>query len=399
MGSVYAATDPELARRVAIKVLHASASDDAAAGVTARMRREAQAMARLSHPNVVTVFDVGTHEGCVFVAMEFVEGTTLREWHRASRRSWDEVLHVFVQAGRGLSAAHAAGLVHRDFKPDNVLVGHDGRVLVTDFGLVRTLDDVDGPPANTPHAEELLEATLTRTGTLIGTPAYMAPEALTGGGGDARSDIFSFCVALYEGLYGARPFGGNTLLDLRASIEGGVARAPGATRGVPPSIRKVLAAGLRSRPELRPSSMGELLDGLKVPPTRRITLWAMLAAGVALLAAAALLRPSLHAAPVPDTPPPAAVAASATALDVRGAPAQAVPSELASAELQGLPGPSAAAPTLAAATIVNPATPRRQRAAASSLPSVAAAPMPSSTASTAPSASLRFGANHAPILR
>jgi serine/threonine protein kinase len=176
MGVVYAAYDPKLDRRVALKVLRGSGDAEALAD---RLMREAQAMARLSHPNVIAVHDVGTLGDRVFLAMEFVDGVTLAQWLRQEARSWREIRDVFLLAGRGLSAAHQAGLVHRDFKPENVLVGRDGRVRVTDFGLVR----MSGEP------EEGKET--------VGSPAYMAPEQMRGGAVDARADVFSFSVALY----------------------------------------------------------------------------------------------------------------------------------------------------------------------------------------------------------
>jgi serine/threonine protein kinase/DNA-binding CsgD family transcriptional regulator len=250
MGQVFEARDPELARKVAIKILDAGGTDDEAEQLAARMRREAQAMAMLSHPNVVAVHDVGTVEGRVFVAMEYVQGSTLRRW-LGTERPWAEVLAVLEQAGRGLAAAHGAGLVHRDFKPDNVLVGDDGRVRVTDFGLATAAEDVRS-----------------RGGTLAGTPPYMAPEALAGGPVDARSDIFGFCVTLYEALYGARPFAGRTVEELKESIaSGNVREVP--DRDVPTAIRRALLAGLRADPAERYATLDELLDLLGASSTPR----------------------------------------------------------------------------------------------------------------------------------
>jgi eukaryotic-like serine/threonine-protein kinase len=170
MGVVHAAYDPELRRRVAIKLLLRRAD--------ARLLREAQALARVSHPNVISIFDVGTHAGGVFLAMELVDGHSLGGWLAAAPRRIDEIVAVLAAAGRGLAAAHAAGLVHRDFKPDNVLVGRDGRVRVTDFGLAR--DQADGTDTAAAESSDLLAADLTQAGTIVGTPAYMAPEQLAG---------------------------------------------------------------------------------------------------------------------------------------------------------------------------------------------------------------------------
>jgi len=185
----------------------------------ARLLREARAIARLSHPNVVAVYDAGTVADRVYVAMEFVEGLTIDRWLAAARRSWREILRVFVAAGRGLSAAHAAGLVHRDFKPQNVMIARDGSVRVMDFGLAR-LTAVESassaPPVTTPPPSDgqpaMALSTVTQAGTVVGTPAYMSPEQFRGDPANARSDQFSFCVALYEGLYGVRPFRGEHIL-------------------------------------------------------------------------------------------------------------------------------------------------------------------------------------------
>src|SRR5215471_9611631 len=176
MGVVYLAEDPQLGRQVAIKLMDPKTSGTQSASEgRGRLLREAQALAQLSHPNVIAVYDVGTSANQVFIAMEYVEGSTLSQWLAERKRTWHEVLSTFVQAGRGLAAAHAAGIVHRDFKPDNVLVGNDGRVRVLDFGLAR-------PLAETKTAPRLakLDVPVTEPGRFIGTPAYMAPEQLTG---------------------------------------------------------------------------------------------------------------------------------------------------------------------------------------------------------------------------
>ncbi len=176
MGVVYIARDPDLGRSVAIKLLRAELSVSPEG--RARLLREAQAMAQLSHPNVITIHDVGSHEHGVFLAMEYVDGGTLGDWMRTAPRTWRDVLEKFLAAGEGLAAAHEAGLVHRDFKPDNVLVGKDGRVCVTDFGLARaaSLAEDEDPRESPGERPQHLELSMTRTGTLLGTPAYMAPE-------------------------------------------------------------------------------------------------------------------------------------------------------------------------------------------------------------------------------
>nr|WP_306818537.1 serine/threonine-protein kinase [Archangium lipolyticum] len=283
MGVVYAARDPELERRVAIKVLRPEGRQ--VEELRRRLLREAQALARLSDPHVVAVHDVGTCGDGIFVAMDLVEGTTLAEWLRQPR-SWREVLHVFVEAGRGLVAAHRAGLVHRDFKPANVLVGRDGRVRVTDFGLACSVEqsEVSGevPSPGAPLSSGG-NAELTRTGALLGTPAYMAPEQLQGHKADALSDQFSFCVALYEALYGERPFQGTSFEELgRAAREGQVRPARRDTR-VPAWVRRVVLRGLRPGPEERFPSMEALLEALTSCPRR---VWGWVAGSV--LAAALL---------------------------------------------------------------------------------------------------------------
>ena len=268
MGAVYAATDPDLHRKVAVKLLRADAlSDRARTQMRSRLLREAQAMARLSHPEVITVYDVGAFGDQLFVAMEYVEGETLRRWRCGKHWSCAEILGVYERAGSGLAAAHEAGLVHRDFKPDNVLVGRDGRVRVTDFGLARSVDKREAAAtlAETeiePGSNRLL-TTLTRTGALLGTPAYMAPEQLRGGAADARSDVFSFCVALYEALYGERPFAGATVALLQSAIEEGRMRSAPVMTLVPAWLRAVLLRGLRAKPEERFASMRALLDALR----------------------------------------------------------------------------------------------------------------------------------------
>ncbi|MEM7158973.1 MAG: serine/threonine-protein kinase [Myxococcota bacterium] len=264
MGVVLAAVDPKLGRKVALKLLFAEAD---AEGQT-RLQREGQALARLSHPHVVKVHDVGTHEGRVFVAMELVEGQNLAQWLAAERRPWREVVRVFVQAGQGLAAAHSAGLVHRDFKPANLLMGSDGTVKVTDFGLARaraepapSVEAPDDTTGSQPLAAAL-DATLTRTGALVGTPVYMAPEQLDGRAADPRSDQFSFCVALYEALAGHRPFEGATPAQLSIAIEEQrFAKPLGLSLPVP--LRAAVRRGLAVDPAARHPDLGALLSVLR----------------------------------------------------------------------------------------------------------------------------------------
>jgi tetratricopeptide (TPR) repeat protein/predicted Ser/Thr protein kinase len=286
MGVVYAARDPELDRKVAIKLLRPD-SRISASTLRARLGREAQAMARLSHPNVINVYEIGTHGEQVFVVMELIDGVTLGEWLRDNERSWREIVQAFVAAGEGLAAAHRAGVVHRDFKPDNVLISREGRVCVTDFGLARIARSDSDPAAAPSGPVKALDTNMTYSGLLVGTPAYMAPEQMRGEPTDARADLFSFCVALYEALYGTRPFLGDQVDELRAAVERGKLAAPKRVVG-PSEHRRAIERGLRSRPDERPASMGELLAILRVDPiARRRRRIAIAAAGVAAIAVAA----------------------------------------------------------------------------------------------------------------
>jgi tetratricopeptide (TPR) repeat protein/predicted Ser/Thr protein kinase len=279
MGVVYTAYDPELDRKLAIKLLRPSGSSDSDASIgRTRLLREAQAMARLQHPNVIAVHDVGTFEDQVFIAMEHVEGTTLTAWLEETPRSWREALAPLVEAGRGLAAAHAAGIVHRDFKPDNVLVGKDGRVRVLDFGLARAQEGAPDEPSpkrafRAGSAPSALETPVTQTGALLGTPAYMPPEQLFGGTVDARSDQFSFCVALYEALYGERPFDGTKLVTLAGAVsEGRIRPAPAGSR-VPAWLRQIVLRGLRVGAEDRWPSIEALLAALVREPQAARMRW------------------------------------------------------------------------------------------------------------------------------
>ncbi|HSN32502.1 MAG TPA: serine/threonine-protein kinase, partial [Ideonella sp.] len=332
MGVVYRARDAELGRDVAVKLVTTSgASSDTLA---TRLMREAQALAQLSHPNVVAVYDVGRVEDGVFLAMELVHGVTGDAWIK-QRPGWREVLQLFRDAGRGLAAAHKVGLVHRDFKPANLILGSDGRVRVLDFGLARTAnagageareleslgDDAatwsgeppssesptrDGsspareaaptaapslstaapsltttspptPPTRdelpreqmTSSERRLLETPLTQVGAIVGTPPYMAPEQHLGGGCDARTDQFSFCVSFYQALYGERPFEGNNFAELSTNIIKGNIRAAPAGSDVPAWLRAIVVRGLSVAPEKRWSSMAAILEALAHDPDAR----------------------------------------------------------------------------------------------------------------------------------
>jgi len=290
MGVVWAAYDPELDRRVAIKLLHAHRDDTRG---RARLALEARAMAKLSHPNVVTVYDVGVHVlvGCddaVYVAMELVEGTTLRAWLDLEPRSRDAVLEVFRQAGAGLAAAHAAGLVHRDFKPENVFVDRSGAAKVGDFGLARNATDAEVRSRST-HDESSELVALTRTGALLGTPAYMAPEQLDGEPATAAADQFAFCVALWEALTGARPFAAEASVEaLRTAIARGPAAPPAS---IPARLVPVLLRGLAPRAEQRFADLRALLGALEgaVRPAPRFRALRIAAAGAAALLVAGAL--------------------------------------------------------------------------------------------------------------
>ena len=288
MSVVYGAYDERLDRRVAVKLLKGRGSPDS----QARLLREAQAMARLSHPNVVAVHEAGLWEDQVFIAMEFVKGQDLRAWLVQEPRAWPEVVEVFRAAGLGLAAAHQAGLVHRDFKPANVLLGDDGRARVVDFGLVRQSDEPPPVPADSlvraPIPGAGMHTTLTATGAILGTPAYMSPEQHLGRPADARSDQFSFCVALHEGLYGALPFAGDSLPLLADAVLSGRVRPVPEDSRVPAWLRAVVLRGLAVDPAARWPSMDELLDELGRDPDRLRRTRLRAALGIGLVAALVL---------------------------------------------------------------------------------------------------------------
>ena len=314
MGDVYGAYDPELDRKVAIKLVRThrdkriSASDG-----RSRLLREAQAIAKLSHPNVVGVYDVGTFEDSVFIAMELIDGHTVGYWLQEAPRTWREILAIFQAAGRGLAAAHRAGMVHRDFKPDNVMVTRDGEVRVMDFGLASLEGEKKDPsgwaaraaavtapdadidstiPLRAPTPEpdgdastSLLESKLTETGVLLGTPAYMAPEQFGGKITSARADQFSFCVSLYESLYGQRPFAGKTVPELTTNVLSGAVIEPPGDSKVPGWLRRTILRGLQREPTARYATMEELLAALAHDPARIRRRW-LTAIGAVLMTGA-----------------------------------------------------------------------------------------------------------------
>ena len=271
MGVVFRALDTLLQRPVALKVIRGARPSTA---VKLRALREAQALAKLDHPNAVGVHDIGFFGDDVFVAMELVDGETLAEWLGRERRSWRAIRDVFLQAGRGLAAAHAAGLIHRDFKPDNVLLSGDGRrVVVTDFGLVCSID-VEGERGD---------------GEVAGTPAYMAPEQFRGGLADVRTDVFNFCACLYEALFGCSAFDGITVGERRRAVLAGEARRPPADARTPRWLARLVMRGLSRAPDDRPASMAALMSEMEHDrrARRRVVFAGTIGIAVALVAIAA----------------------------------------------------------------------------------------------------------------
>ncbi|HKQ71117.1 MAG TPA: protein kinase [Polyangiaceae bacterium] len=281
-GMVYGAYDPGLRRKIALKLLRTDPGRERDLDqLKERLLREGQAMARLSHPNVVTVFDVGTYGDQVFIVMELVLGQTLGQWLGEREQGWIRIRDVFVDAGRGLAAAHEQQLVHRDFKPANVLVGRDGRARVTDFGLARRIElvrDSDAPSRQSSshdlpyevvrHRPPLLTLTATGEGGLTGTPSFMAPEQFTRRRTDARTDQFSYCVALYMALYGSHPFmeganGAEALQELATNVIAGRLRSASAP-GVPDAVFDILRRGLSVAPKDRFPTMNALIAALLV---------------------------------------------------------------------------------------------------------------------------------------
>ena len=320
MGVVYSAFDEQLGRRVAIKVLHHADDSDLA---RARVYHEAQALARLSHPNVVQVYEVGEHDDALYVAMEFVTGETLRAWMNHGGHDWRATVEVFVQTGQGLAAAHLAGLVHRDFKPENTVIGEDGRPRVLDFGLALHAQHALPEPSSGPVVET---ADTHAVGPVVGTPRYMSPEQHEGRLLDARSDQFSFCVALWEALHGEPPHAGDTLLELVHNTINGTLRPPPARAAAPEWLRGVLIRGLAVRPQDRWPDMPTLLTALRSDPRVRRRRFAAVALAVSVAAGllALALRRDDPCAAVTDAAreawSPATRQAIETAFQASGAP-------------------------------------------------------------------------------
>jgi murein endopeptidase/tRNA A-37 threonylcarbamoyl transferase component Bud32 len=300
MGVVFSAYDPNLAREIAIKLLHPEVGEGDVERT--RLLREAQALARLSHPNVVHVYDAGTHDGAVFVAMELVAGRTLRAWQIETRPAWRDIVRVYLGAARGLAAAHEAGLVHRDFKPENVIVDDALHARVVDFGLARA-DEIQPtlPTGDLQALAERLQSRLTEAGAVLGTPAYMAPEQLAGEAVDAASDQFAFCVALWEALYGARPYSVHAIAAYLARRDV-VPRPTAPASSAPPALAAALRRGLQLDRTQRYASMTDLAAALeracRAPWRTRaaaIVVGVLAASGIAALA----LEPSEDEAPAP----------------------------------------------------------------------------------------------------
>jgi len=301
MGSVYLAHDPQLDRPVAIKLLSAGLENDEQ--MRRRVVREARAMAKLSDPHVAVVYEVGDSDGAVFVAMEYLPGPNLRSWLSERERTQEAIVELFVQAGRGLAAAHDKGLIHRDFKPDNVVIDEAGRAKVIDFGLARSSEDplrgTLDPDSRQPYRPSEEQ---TRTGALAGTPAYMAPEQWLGAEADARTDQYSFCVSLAEALTGQRP------RPIRSTDDAEKAEPAAWTMGtdVPRHVADAVTRGLATKPGRRFESMVALLEALQPAPSRRRVTFIAVAALAAAVGAMtwALARDAAHACEVEAPPLP-----------------------------------------------------------------------------------------------
>jgi Tol biopolymer transport system component/predicted Ser/Thr protein kinase len=299
MGVVYRAFDPKLGRAIALKVVRTV--DGSASDAHTRLIREARAMAKISHPNVIAVHDTGDVDDEVFIAMELVVGSNLADWEKARPHPWRDLVGVYLQAARGLAAAHSVGLVHRDFKPHNVLVGDDERVRVLDFGIARSLDETDAPRTSRAAISRASQMAITETGAILGSPLYMSPEQHAGERADARSDQFSFCVALYHALYGVLPFPGTTYFELRHAVTTSEAAPPPRSSPIPPTIGHALLRGLSRERGARFSSMDELITLLADaarPRSHRWLLGASTALVVALVATVIVLATRTPVAPM-----------------------------------------------------------------------------------------------------
>ncbi|MBL4689622.1 MAG: serine/threonine protein kinase, partial [Nannocystaceae bacterium] len=290
MGVVCTAYDPKLDRKVALKLLKKARDKTRAQTSQARLVREAQALAKLSHPNIVTVHDVDTYRGQLYIAMEYVEGSSLETWVLAEPRTHVEIIDVFVRAGRGLAAAHAAGITHRDFKPGNVQVGADGRVRVLDFGLAKSADEVDASldldeaPATSAGIMDLVgsasDLKLTQVGRTVGTPSYMAPEQFYGQSVGPQTDQFAFGVSLFEALHGELPFGDPDDVGFVDRVCEAKPDDPPVGTHVPAFVTRVIVRMLQRAPNDRYASMDAALLALQSDPSRRRRRW-IAGAGVA----------------------------------------------------------------------------------------------------------------------
>ncbi len=302
MGIVFAAIDRRLDRKVALKWVRAGTTGEQAQRRRMRLLREARAIAALSHPNIVAVYDVGTVGDDVYVAMEWIDGVDLRRWLAAERRGWREALDVFLQAARGLAAAHAAGIVHRDFKPANVMIGKDGRARVLDFGLARAANSGD-EPTDTPMPQS--DATLTRTGDRLGTPAYMSPEQHLGHDTGPATDQFSFCVALHHAIYGTRPFRGDTGPSIAAAVLADERTPIPARTDVPPWLRDLVRRGTAREPADRFPSMDALVAFAERGGRRRRAPVLAATIAVAAIAGATVVATGSKERDCTDAPPQA----------------------------------------------------------------------------------------------
>ncbi|HET6583556.1 MAG TPA: serine/threonine-protein kinase [Nannocystaceae bacterium] len=323
MGVVWRALDPEVGRRVALKFVRAAGGGGVDARLWSRLRREAQALARVRHPNVVALYDVGTTRRGSYLAMEHLDGVHLRRWLERGVRTWQEKVDVMCQIAEGLLAVHRAGLVHRDVKPTNLLVGRDGRVVLLDFGLALGVGEAETGRNGVDSEDVTMRTRMTRQNMVVGTTSYMSPEQLLGRDLDARSDQFAFCITLFEALFGQRPFPGKTPYELAVAFEAGVRPKIADRRDVPRHVCGAVMRGLRIDPAQRFANMVELVDALK--PRHRWGRWALGVAGIGLglglgVAGAALGASLLGALAEPAQPAPR----TASAQDDHSSPTPAV---------------------------------------------------------------------------
>ena len=361
MGAVYVARDPELARDVAIKLLRPDHAQGASSQVHARMLQEARALARVEHPHVLPIFEVGALDGSsggVFLVTQLVRGQTARQWVQG--RSVPERVALYLQVARGLHAAHERGVIHRDVKPDNILVNAQGHAFLTDFGLATAGEGVSSgvsssdPSSSDPSSSDPTSPTSmptptptrpwrTATGAILGTPAYMAPEQHDGQAVDARADLFAWSASLYEALYGFRPFMGHSVEAIAAAARRGDLVKPHAD-AVPASLFEALALGLRPRPEDRPGSMLELMalvESAMRPRPPRAKRAAALASSLAMIAALAAWGVAGRQSPAVPAPPASLSDASASpeAPSAARAASQAMPATPAPQAPQASPPP------------------------------------------------------------